>query len=448
MKTAIKTTLAVVASAAAIAGVATIPSIVSAWGDSDGGRPSYSLQEINEGVLGDKITFNSITIADSDYAWYKNTYGETMPTGFLTHEKNYVGAREDTGVNAGKENVWAGNDITVEDGKTYIVRMYVHNNNPNGWDAVAENTKVKFNVPNESAKTIKVNGYISSSNASPNSYVDYVNFNSDTAFHLEYVAGSALLENNGKAGGSKLDDSIVKAASTDGVLIGYDALDGRVPGCYDYSNYVTIKVKAVYDREFTITKKVRLADSEDKTWKTSVDAKVGDRVEFQIQYKNTSSESHRNVMIRDVLPTNLKYVDNTTMIINTKYPSGAKIVENSIATNGLNIGHYAAGANAYIRFTAEVVDNNLACGSNTLVNWAQGQAGSNESNRPILQDYATVVLNKVCENEPDEPTPTPEPEPTPELPYTGPEAIAGGVIAAGSIVTAAGYYIASRRQLR
>lgn len=440
MKTAIKTTLAVVASAAALAGVATIPSIVSAWGDSDGGRPDYSLQDINEGKLGDKITFNSISIQESDYQWYKEHYGEDMPTGFLTEEKNYVGAREDTGINAGSQNVWNGNDITVEDGKTYIVRLYVHNNNPNGYDAVAEDTRVRFSVPANSARQITVNGFITSSNASPAEYVDYVNFNSDTAFHLEYVPGSAFIENNGKVGGSNLSDSIVN--NTAGVLIGYDALDGRVPGCYQYSSYIGIKVKAVYDREFTVEKKVRIVGDADKTWKSAVNANIGDTVEYQIQYKNTSNETHYHVAIRDILPANMKYIAGSTQLYNTDYPKGISIDQDNLVENGILIGNYAAGANAFIRFRAEVVNNSLACGSNALVNWGQAQAGADQI---ILQDKATVYTVRVCENTPD-PEPTPEPEE--ELPNTGPEAIAGGVIAAGSIVTAAGYYIASRRQLR
>ena len=94
--------------------------------------------------------------------------------------------------------------------------------------------------------------------------------------------------------------------------------------------------------------------------------------------------------------------------------------------------------------SAEVVDENLACGDNTLINWAQAGVG-----QKTIQDSASVKLNKYCE---ETPTPTPTPEPTPEtpseLPTTGPEAIVGGVVATGSIVTAAGYYIASRRQLR
>ena len=58
---------------------------------------------------------------------------------------------------------------------------------------------------------------------------------------------------------------------------------------------------------------------------------------------------------------------------------------------------------------------------------------------------------KVCDGEDPNTPVTPEDPGTDlpsKLPTTGPEAIAGGIIATGSIATAAGYYIASRRQLR
>ena len=182
MKKFMKSTLAVAAGAAAIAGAVTIPSLVSAWGDNTPGgqgRPSYTIEQINQGVLGDKIVFNSIS------------------DGVIGDEKNFVGARENTGINLGKDNVWYGNDITVENGKEYLLRLYVHNNNPKGMDAVAEDVHVAFSLPHESAKDLQVNGFIRSSNADPTEYWDYVNFHSDTAFHLEYVGGSGLLENGG-----------------------------------------------------------------------------------------------------------------------------------------------------------------------------------------------------------------------------------------------------------
>ncbi len=429
MNKAVKSTLAIAASAVTMASVVTSPSLVSAWGDNGGGRPSYTIDEINAGVLGNKIVFNSIS------------------NSVIGDEKNFVGARENTGVNAGANNVWNGNDITVENGKEYLIRLYVHNNNPNGNDAIARDTKVAFSIPTESGKKVQVNGFIDTSNGNPSRYWDYVNFNSDQAFHLEYVYGSALLENNGvgKNGGIKLSDDIVTKADQYGVLIGYDQLDGNVPGCYTYANYVTIRVKAVFDTDYTINQRVRLVG--DKEWKTNVVANVGDKVEFQVEYKNIAEEAqrHANVMIKDIIAENLQYVPGSTKLYNGNHPNGAVVNEDTLTTTGVNIGNYQKGANAFVRFTAEVVDKSLECGSNTLVNWMQGGVG-----RKTIQDYATVMVNKTagCEK-PDEPVQPDKPKPSePELPNTGPEALAGGAIAAGSIVTAAGYFIASRRNLR
>lgn len=443
MKT-IKSTLAVAATAAAIVGVAAVPSMVSAFS-----RPLYSLQYVNEHDVG--VTFNSIKLADTDAAWYKAQTGKDLPTGMLRNETNFVGARIDNGVNAGANNVWEGTEITAEDGKTYIVRLYVHNNSQK---QEAKDTQVRFYVPYAASTSVVVNGWLKSSNATPKEYLDDVTFKSKdgTPFHLEYVKGSALLENGNYASGKgvTLTDSITNQgnptnkAEDEWTKIGYSGLDGVIPGCYQYINYVTIKVKAVYDNDYTITKQVRLAGDTDKTWKETVEAKVGDKVEFQITYKNTSEFQQNNVKIKDILPSNLRYVANSTKLKNSTYPNVLDIIDGqpSDILNVINIGNYAPGANAKIMFTAEVVDDNLACGSNTLVNWAQAGVGDK-----TIQDDARVHLTKVCET-PEEPEEPEEPKPTPELPKTGPSAVAGGIVATGSIATAAGYYIASRRQLR
>lgn len=376
------------------------PSLVSAWGDNSGlpdMRPSYSLEQVNSGVLGNSIVFNSITIADTDYAYYKNTFGKDLPVGTITHEKNFVGARENTGVNAGAENVWNGNEITVEDGKEYLVRLYVHNNNPNGWDGVAENTKVAFNVPAQTSELVKqddgtmkqqvqVNGYISSSNATPSEYWDYVNFQSDQAFHLDYVYGSALLENNGKAAG-KLGDEIVNAKDG-GVLIGYDALDGRVPGCYEYDNYITVKVRAVFDYEYAVEQKVRFAGS-NNNWEDAIEANVGDKVEFRIEYKNTSNLEQTGVTIKNILPENLRYIEGTAELEKSSHPNKATAEHNYLVTGGNKIGDYKPGENAHIYFQAKVVDNDLDTGANMLTSWSQAGVG-----QKTIQDYASVIVYK------------------------------------------------------
>ena len=56
MRKVFKSTLAIAASMAAVAaGVATTPSLSSAWGDNGGGRRGYTIDQINHGVLGNKI---------------------------------------------------------------------------------------------------------------------------------------------------------------------------------------------------------------------------------------------------------------------------------------------------------------------------------------------------------------------------------------------------------
>lgn len=457
MKKAFKATLAVVAGLATIANAVALPSLVRAYAPD---REEYTKDKINEAY--NKYLNNP----DDEEAWAPNKIVfNSISDSVIGHEFNFVGARECNIRADGRcegvagQNVWEGNDITVEDGKTYIVRLYAHNNNPYGvTDAenpteeerknselgTAENVRVAFNVPDTSANSVTINGYIYTDNGEYNTYLDYVNFNSNTGnpFHLEYVYGSALLENNGIGkGGLSLPDAVVNAKSG-GTLIGYDALDGRVPGCYQFDNFVTIQVKAVFDYDFTIEKEVRLADSEDKTWHKAVEAKVGDTVEFLIGYYNNSDLSQADVAIRDYLPKNLEYIEGSTVLRNSNHINGVIMNSNKLTDGGIMIGSYGKGANAYITFKAKVVDNGLACGTNSLVNWAQGGVGST-----VKEDHATVrVVNGECEV-PDEPTPE-EPEKPTKLPNTGPEAIAGGVIAAGSSATAAGYYVASRRQLR
>lgn len=450
MKTVLKTALAVATVAAGIASIASIPSVVTAW---SGTRDSHTIEEINQGALGPtKLSHGENYKSDPSYPG--TIVFNTISDSVIGDEKDFVGARECAANDsrcggADRTTVWNSRDIEVEDGKTYIVRLYVHNNNPNGKDAVAKDTHVSFNVPAASATSIEVNGYIDSSNATPQNIEDNVFFKSKDGvpFHLEYVKGSALWENNSIGlGGVQLSDDIVKAKSG-GVLVGYDSLNGEIPGCYQYDGAATIQLKVVYDYEYTVEKKVRIAGDTDKTWKDTVDAKVGDKVEFLIGYRNTSNQAQHNVLIKDILPNNLRYVEGTTMLKNSNYPNGAKVLDNQpgIITDSINIGSYGPNANAYVTFTAEVIRNSLACGHNTLANWAQVGVGST-----VRQDHAEVYTTRVCENTPDEPTPeTPEvPKTDEELPKAGPEAIAGGIVATGSIVTAAGYYIASRRQLR
>ena len=404
-------------SAAAVVMAGTLaPVMVTAWGDSDNGRPSYTLDQINHGDLGDTITFNSIS------------------NGKIGDEKNFVGAK----VAGATVSTWNANTINVKDGETYTIRLFVHNNSPKGEEAIAKGVKATFSLPTTVAKSQTIIGYIDSSNAAPTRYWDEVTLNANEDFYLEYVDGSAMYNNN--IGDFKLPNEVV----TSGALVGYTSMNGEIPGCYEYSGVVTINVKVHTSVAAKVSKQVRIKGT--KTWSESVNAKVGDEVEYQIEYVNLLSQTVNDVMIRDVLPTNVEYVNDSTYLYNANYQSGVKLADNTLTTSGINIGSYSAKGNAYVRFTGKVVDKSLACGSNQLVNWASATV-----NKSVYKDDASVMVSKddeTCKDKPVDPTPTPDNPGTPtEIVSTGAGTIVTGAIGAGAVVTTLGYYIASRKKL-
>ncbi len=344
---------------------AVAPALVWAWGPS---RPSFTIEK-----PADYITFNSITnnpVIGGD-------------------EKDFVGIRE-----VGSNAKWT-NNMKVQNGKEYYVRMYVHNNAASNLNLVAENVVAKLNVPTTTAKNVTVQGQISASNAKPNTVWDEATFSSDNDFNLAYVAGSALFENNGM-GTTKLPDSIV---NNTGAKLGYDKLDGKIPGCFQYAGYVTVKVKAQVSQpqektNIDLAKTVRNKTNGEKSWVETANAKSGDTVQFQIHAKNTGSAGIQNLVIRDILPKGLNYVAGSTKLYNTSNPKGLKVSDNVIQNSGINIGSYQPNGDAYVRFDATVsAENSLpVCGENTLTNIAQAS-----DQKIVKNDTASVKVTKKCE---------------------------------------------------
>ena len=410
-----KSILAVTATAI-VAGFAMAPADVSAWGDSSNGRDTYTLDQINNGDLGNTITFNSIT------------------NGKIGDERNFVGAK----LAGDTSNVWKADNISVKDGDTITVRLYVHNNSPLGTNAVAEGVTTSFSLPTTVAKSHTVVGYINSSNAAPTRYWDEVTLNSSEDFYIEYVNGSAKWTNV-KLGTVSLPDSVI----TSGATVGYEGLNGQIPGCYEFDGQVTIQLKVHSSVSSKLSKVVRMKGSD--TWGEHVNAKVGDEVEFQIEYVNLSAATVNNVMIRDILPTNMEYVTGSTYLFNAAYQSGTKLDGDTVITSGINIGSYKANGNAYVRFTAKVVNKTLVCGTNQLVNWA-----SSTVNSVVSKDDASVMV-EVSENckkneQGNGSNSKNVDQNTSRIVDTGATEIAGAALGAGSAVTAAGYLIASRRK--
>ncbi len=423
------------------------PASVFAWGDSSNGRPSYTIADINAGKLGDKIVFNSIS--DSKIGDEKNFVAAKLTSaGTQEFSAPFTGPTTRTETITPKyaniNNTWSANTINVKDGDVLTVRLYVHNNSPKGTEKIAEGVSAYFSIPTTVAKKHTIVGYLNSTNATPNRYWDEVVLNSGEDFYVEYVYGSAKYT-NAKLGTVALPDSIITSSAT----LGYDKLDGRIPGCYDYDGVATIQVKVHKSVSAKLAKTVRIKGT--KTWSESVNAKVGQEVEYQIEYKNLLNTQVDNVVIRDALPTNVEYVANSTYLYNSVYKDGVLLKDNTLTTTGINIGSYVSKGNAYVRFTGKVVDKTLECGKNKLVNWAQSTAAGRDE-----RDDAIVMVDKTCTppddpDDPDDPTDPEDPDkpedPTDPMPKTGASEIVISALGLGSTVTAGGYYIASRKKL-
>lgn len=396
-----KTTSAIITM---IAAAVIVPTTMFAWGPS---RETFTIDE-----PADFITFNSITDNPN-----------------IGDERNFVGIRlSDT------DNKWS-DEITVREGKTYTVRMYVHNNAAANLNLVAEDVTAKFNLPTNTAKSIQVNGFLSSSNASPKEVYDHATFVSDEDFNLSYVSGSLEYENNvfGAKGVSLSKDIF----TSKGVLLGYDELNGEIPGCFEYAGYVTFEVKPQFapTNEFTVMKKV--SKHGENKWVETYAAQPGEIVDYLLQYTNVGDIQHNDVTFRDSLPAGITYVNGSTIYGNSKNPKGIPASDNLTNGVGINVGSYATDANAWVIFSATVAKNeNLpTCDSNTLTNKVKVTA-----NGGSLEDTADVTVNKTCT------TPTPPVKPD-VLPTTGAN---DGIIMAiglGTLVTSAGYFINSRRSL-
>lgn len=343
-----------------------MPAVLLAWGPS---RPTYTMAH-----PADHVTFNSIT--DNP------VQGD---------ERNFVQIRNVT------TNSKFGETTNLVPGNEYEVYVFYHNDAASNLNDAAHNYKgvatgayMKAELPASVAagSTGRVNGYVGAGNASPKEVWDEAYMKNTTAggIDIRIESGSAKITNNGKTNGKTLSDKLF----TTGTSLGYDALDGKLPGCTQYSGYVTYKFKADQPN-FTVAKTVSAHGA--NTYGENVSAKAGDLVDFKIQYKDTGTTQQDGVVIRDTLPKNLSYVNGTTYVANSATGNQWKAVSaDTVAKQGINIGSYAPGAGGFVKFTAKVAaESALACGTNKLTNTAAADTQNGSKS-----DTASVTVNKTC----------------------------------------------------
>lgn len=207
--------------------LAQVPGAVMAWGPTD--RPTYTNEQ-----PATRPVFNSIT-----------------NNAAVGNEMDFVRVAEKD------PNATFGNEVELEAGKQYEVYIYFHNDAADDYNyaqyqnvGIARDVRVASSFPTELAKGERgeIMGKISATNTDPLVVWDEAYVTAKEAMTLHYVTGSAKIYNQGSVNGSVLSTNLF---SDTGTFIGYNTLNGLVPGCDKYSGQVvyTIQTRAVNSEE-------------------------------------------------------------------------------------------------------------------------------------------------------------------------------------------------------
>ncbi len=248
-------------------------------------------------------------------------------------------------------------DVT-EGSQEVIIRTYVHNNANTSTNAsglgIAKDATVRIDLPEATGSSLRARSYIDASNAAL--VEDTVDLTAAGKFRVEYIPGSATLYNNGiYKNGVALSDSIV----TTGALIGYDSLNGELPGCFDYEAIVHVRVKIipVEEPKTELEKQVRLKGTTE--WKQEVTAKPGDKVEWLLTTEVTGGQQLNNIVIRDVPAPNTTLVGGSVKVIDASRDE--VIADGPLFDGGFNFGNYAAGSGFYVLYESTIQGDFLGC---------------------------------------------------------------------------------------
>jgi len=135
-------------------------------------------------------------------------------------------------------------------GNKYLVSIYCHNGasatfNEASYDysGLAKGVRVSSFFPRSvcSDQPSNISAIITSDNARPSSVWAYVALTTNEPIvNLMFEEDSARIYNDGRASGSHLSKGLF---SEEGVLIGFDSLDGIIPGCEEYHCIVTYVIR-------------------------------------------------------------------------------------------------------------------------------------------------------------------------------------------------------------
>ncbi len=400
----------------------------------------------------------------------RTTYTNEHPASYATFnsitdnvavgdERNFVRVRE-----LGGDNKYS-DEVEVTPGKEYEVYIYYHNNagsntNESGV-GIATDTRLASAYPTSlnAGSRGMISGILSWSYVTPSDPNHaktgkvwdeaYLTTKAENVV-MRYKTGTAIIHNGGAANGSVLPTALFTEAGTP---IGYNKLAGTLPGCAEYSGYITYTLVAE-KTDMSIEKQVSL---DGENWSENVSAEPGQAVQYKVTFKNTGNTTLTNAIFKDTHDEKLSLVSGTTMVFDYNNVNG-KTIDDILDLSGYNVGDVAPGALVQVIYQLRVASD-ADCGSilkNTIsVNYNTTEQISDDASvttkgdcTPPAQDCTTnpeLPECQDCTTNPDLPgckkdcTTNPELPECQRIPDTGPvEIILAIVIVLG--LGGAGYY--------
>lgn len=339
---------------------------VNAWGPQ---RETFTMQNPP-----DFITFDSIT--------------DNPDVG---DERNFLRVRDADEQYWGEDttNGWTDTISNMQEGHTYDVRLYVHNNGIEG-RYIAQDVRAHINLPTGSdvfGKQFEVNGYLYASNAQPQEIWDNIVLKSDKEFHVKVV--SSKYYNNVRTeatDGFDLGDELINSKGVgSGALLGYDQMNGYITSCLPFSGYVLVKIQPVFAEQ--PVEEAPSYDIEKAVDKTEV--KAGDTLKYTITVENTGNVDLTNVKIVDELPA---FATNATQTVGVASSYSGSLVDDG----ELTIDRLPIGDTATIEISYTLNADNLDCGETTIVNTVSGTTDQDDSEDDDSNNTTTTVVTNDC----------------------------------------------------
>lgn len=325
-------------------------------------------------------------------------------------ERNFVRVRE-----AGTHDEYV-DELEVVPGKEYEVLVYFHNNaatntNSTGY-GIATAVRASSAYPtllNPGDKGIVTGSiywsYVTPADGGIQAFEGEV---WDEAFLttktpdtvLSYKIGTAVIHNGGEANGSVLSTRLF---TEEGTYIGYNQLAGVLPGCAEYSGYITYTIVA----ESVTSELTKEVSTDGEHWGSNVTVNPGDYVIYRVSFTNTGNTILDNVIFKDIHDDGLILVPGTTKVYDFNNVSGKQIGD-ILDLSGYNVGSVYPNNLVQIIYQVRVSPNASECA--TLNNKIAVRYNSEDQ-----QESSAVVNTECTEPEPD-PIENPPCELDPTLP--------------------------------